>query len=163
MKKWLLILCCALFLTGCNSEVFETVDDPNDIEVMATPAQLLLELPEDAAAPVMNAEGGKLYFCDGFDVTVDVLASGNLDGTLELLTGFHRDELEILKTKRCGVDCYEGVWSAAGEAGDLVGRVVILDDGSFHYCVTVLSPAQNVSESMAAWQEVLDSVKLTEG
>lgn len=163
MKKLLMILCCVLFLTGCRSEVFETVDDPNDVPVIATPAQLLVELPEDAAAPVMNVAGGKLYFCDGFDVTVEVLAAGNLDETLQFLTGFGREELEILQTKRCGVDCFEGVWSAAGEAGDQVGRFLILDDGSFHYCVTVLAPAENVSESMDVWQQVLDSVKLAEG
>lgn len=163
MKKLLMILCCVLFLTGCRSEVFETVDDPNDVLVIATPAQLLVELPEDAAAPVMNVAGGKLYFCDGFDVTVEVFTAGNLDETLQFLSGFGREELEILQTKRCGVDCFEGVWSAAGEAGDQVGRVLILDDGSFHYCVTVLAPAQNASESMDVWQQVLDSVKLAEG
>ena len=163
MKKWLLILCCALFLTGCHSEVFETVDDPNDIEAMATPAQLLLELPKEAAVPVMNAAGGKLYFCDGYDVTVDVLSAGNLDETFRFLTGFGREELELFQTKRCGVDCYEGVWSAAGEAGDQVGRVLVLDDGSFHYCVTVLAPAHNAAQSMDAWNELLDSVKLAEG
>lgn len=163
MKKWLLILCCVFFLAGCNSEVFETVNDPNDVEAMATPAQLLLELPEDAAVPVMNTSGGKLYFCDGYDVTVEVLSSGDLDETLRFLTGFGRSELEMLQTKRCGVDCFEGVWSAAGEAGDQVGRFVVLDDGSFHYCVTVFAPAHNAMESMESWYEVLDSVKLAEG
>lgn len=163
MKKWLLILCCALLFTGCNSEVFETVDDPNDMEVMAKPAQLLLELPEDAAVPVMNTAGGKLYFCDGFDVTVEVLSSGDLDETLRFLTGFGREELEMVQTNRCGTDCFEGVWSAAGEAGDQVGRFLVLDDGSFHYCVTVFAPAQNAMESMESWYEVLDSVKLAEG
>lgn len=163
MKKWLLILLCALFLTGCHAEVFETVDDPDDVQVMATPAQLLLELPEDAAAPVMNTSGGKLYFCDGFDVTVEVLSSGNMDATLQVLTGFGREELDVIQTKRCGVDCYEGVWSAAGEAGDQVGRFLVLDDGSFHYCVTVLAPADNAAESMAEWYDIMDSVKLAEG
>jgi hypothetical protein len=163
MKKWLLILCCVLFLTGCHSEVFETVDDSNDIEAMANPAQLLLELPKEAAVPVMNAAGGKLYFCDGYDVTVEVLSAGNLDETLRFLTGFGREDLEMLQTKRCGADCYEGVWSAAGEAGDQVGRFLVLDDGSFHYCVTVLAPAQNAAQSMDAWNGLLDSVKLAEG
>ena len=163
MKKWLLILFCAFLFAGCSSEVFETVDDPNDIPAMATPAQLLLELPEDAATPVMNASGGKLYFCDGFDVTVEVLSSGDLDETLRFLTGFGREELEMLQTKRCGVDCFEGVWSAAGEAGDQVGRFLVLDDGSFHYCVTVFAPAQNAAQSITDWYEVLDSVTLAEG
>jgi hypothetical protein len=69
----------------------------------------------------------------------------------------------MLQTKRCGADCYEGVWSAAGEAGDQVGRFLVLDDGSFHYCVTVLAPAQNAAQSMDAWNGLLDSVKLAEG
>lgn len=162
MKKLLLMLCAMLFLTGCAVQTFETVDDLNDVQAMATPATLLLDLPEEAAAPAMQGSSGTLYFCGDYDIMVEVMPSGNLSNTLQTLTGFQREELELMQTDRCGVDCYEGVWSAAGEAGDHVGRVLVLDDGSFHYCVSIMAMAEDAGNCTEQWNEILESVALAE-
>lgn len=163
MKKFGLIFALMLLLTGCSMQTFETVEDQNDVQAMAKPAALLIDLPEDAAAPAMQGESGSLYFCGDYDITVEILPSGNLSGTLQSLTGFERKELELIQTQRCGVDCYEGVWSAAGEAGDHIGRVLILDDGSFHYCVSIMAMAQDAGACAEEWNTVLASVALAEG
>ncbi|MBE6947106.1 MAG: hypothetical protein E7454_02485 [Ruminococcaceae bacterium] len=163
MKKLLIILCAMLMLAGCSTTTFESIDDNQDVPVMGKPATLLIDLPEDAAVPAMEGTFGKLYFCDDYDVTVEVLPAGNLDETIQVLTGFGRNELKIIETKRCGVSCYESAWSAAGEAGDQVGRVLILDDSCYHYCVTVQAPAEEASQCLAQWAELLDSVALAEG
>lgn len=162
MKKLLLMLCAILLLTGCAVQTFETVDDLNDVQAMANPATLLLDLPEEAAAPAMQGASGTLYFCGDYDIMVEVMPSGNLSNTLQTLTGFEREELELMQTVRCGVDCYEGVWSAAGEAGDHVGRVLVLDDGSFHYCVSVMAMAEDAGDCAEQWNEILESVALAE-
>lgn len=162
MKKLLLMLCTMLLLTGCAAQTFETVDDLNDVQAMATPATLLLDLPEEAAAPAMQGSSGTLYFCGDYDIMVEIMPSGNLSNTLQILTGFQREELELMQTVRCGVDCYEGVWSAAGEAGDHVGRVLVLDDGSFHYCVSVMAMAEDAGQCAEDWNEILESVALAE-
>ena len=163
MKKFVLVLCLMLLLTGCAAQTFETVDDLNDVPAMAKPATILLDLPEDAAAPAMEGASGTLYFCGDYDITVEVMPSGNLSNTLQILTGFEKDELDPLQTIRCGVSCYESAWSAAGEAGDHVGRVLIMDDGNFHYCVSVMASAEDAGNCSADWKEILDSVALAEG
>ena len=162
MKKCLLLLLVALLLCGCSAPTFETVDDPNDVQAMAKPATLLLDLPEEAAAPAMEGASGKLYFCGDYDIMVEVLPSGNLSQTVKALTGFTAEELDMMQTLRCGVDCYESAWSAVGEAGDHVGRFLVLDDGSFHYCVSILASAEDAGDAMENWIDILDSVALAE-
>lgn len=162
MKKFLVILVTMLLFSGCAAQTFETVDDLNDVQAVAQPATLLLDLPEEAAAPAMQGSSGTLYFCGDYDIMVEVMASGNLSSTLQTLTGFDRDELDLVQTLRCGVDCYESAWSAAGEAGDHVGRVLVLDDGSFHYCVSVMAPAEDAADCTADWNAIMDSVTLAE-
>ena len=163
MKKFFLILCAMFLLTGCSTQTFETIGDSVDVSVMAKPATLLLDLPEEAAAPAMQGTTGTIYFCENYDITVEIMPSGNLDSTLQILTGFGRDELNIIKTKRCGADCYEAVWSAAGEAGDHIGRVLVIDDGSYNYCVSIMSMADVAGQYNEAWNQILESVALAEG
>ena len=163
MKKLLLVFLVMVLLTGCSLQTFETVDDLNDVPAIAKPATLLIDLPEEAAAPAMEGSSGTLYFCGDYEIMVEVMPSGNLDSTLQTLTGFGSDELELMTTERCGADCYEGAWSAAGEAGDHVGRVLILDDNQFHYCVSVMASAENAGSCAEEWNEILDSVALAEG
>lgn len=162
MKKLVVIFLGLFLFSGCAVQTFETVDDPNDVTAMAEPATLLIDLPEDAAAPAMQGNSGSLYFCGDYDIMVEVLPSGNLSSTLQTLTGFEREELELINTQRCGVDCYEGAWSAAGEAGDHVGRVLVLDDGKFHYCVSIMAMAEDAGACMSEWNDILQSVALAE-
>lgn len=163
MKKLSLLICMLVLFTGCAAPVFETVDDQNDVQAAAVPATLLIELPDEAAAPAMNGPYGTLYFCDDYEIMIETVAAGNLDGTLQALTGFGREKINPVSTVRCGVPCYEGAWSAAGEAGDQVGRILVLDDGKFHYCVSVIGAAKEASSFAEDWQQLLDSVSLAEG
>lgn len=164
MRKLLLVLCAAvLFVSGCAIQTWENVDDPNDVQVMASPATLLIDLPEEAAAPVMKGTSGSLYFCGDFEIMVEQMPSGNLNNTLQTLTGFEREDLDLIQTNRCGAECYEGAWSAVGEAGDHVGRVLILDDGSYHYCVSIMAMAENAGLCAEEWNHIMQSIALAEG
>lgn len=163
MKVLAVILCVLMLLSGCSEDVFETIADSDDISVMATPATVLIDLPDTAAISVMEGMSGKLYFCDGYEIMVETLNSGNLDATLKTLTGFGKEEIRSVQTMRCGVSCYEGAWSSAGEAGDQIGRVMVLDDGNYHYCISMVTAAKNASDCQKEWQDILDSVSLTEG
>ena len=163
MKKVVFLLMLMFALCGCSVQTFEKVEDPNDVAVLAKPATLLLDLPEEAAAPTMQGETGTLYFCGDYDITVEIIPSGNLDKTLQTLTGFERKELDLMQTVRCGAECYEAVWSAAGEAGDHIGRVLVLDDGSYHYCVSIMAMAEDAGETGKSWNKIMESVALFEG
>lgn len=163
MKAIAVILSVMFLLCGCSEDVFETIGDSVDVPVMAVPATLTVELPDSAAAPVMQGASGKLYFCDGYEIMVETLNSGNIDATIQTLTGFTKEKIRSVETMRSGVSCYEGVWSSAGEAGDQIGRVMILDDGSYHYCISMMTAANDAAACAAEWQAILDSINLSKG
>lgn len=162
MKKILIAVALVLFLSGCGAqETFETVSDVVDMPVMAQAQQIELKLPKDAAAASMeNPNAGKIYLCDGYTLTVQTMEAGDLDRTLRQLTGYGRQQLTIMETRQGKTKRYESVWTAAGEGGDQVGRAVILDDGNYHYAVTVMADFSTAGELTPVWQELLASAKL---
>ena len=163
MKRIAILVLTLVLLSGCSVQTFETVDDLQDVQAVAQPATLLLDLPEEAAAMTMQGSSATLYFCGDYDIMVETLPSGNLNQTLQTLTGFEKDDLKLMETVRCGVTCYEGAWSSAGEAGDHVGRVLVLDDNNYHYCITVMAMADNAGECTPAWNLLMESAALAEG
>lgn len=159
MKKLCFLLAFVLLLAGCQAApTFEGVEDVYAPQPQSVPRQVSVALPKDVQT--IASDSGKLYLCDGYDVTVETFASGDLGGTVQQLTGFAPDALTMLQTAASDVDRYECVWTATGENGDTVGRAVVLDDGQYHYCVTVMSNADTAGEQAGAWQELLSSVKL---
>ena len=163
MKKWLVLLAVlGLLLAGCGArETFETV---GDVYVQAqTPKmqQVVLDLSRSAAVAVMQSEdGGTLYFCDGYTVTVQTMASGDLNRTLLETTGFPRDSLRPLETSVGEAKRYDCVWTAAGEGEEQVGRAAVIDDGNYHYVVTVMADASDAKDLAGEWQRLLDSVRI---
>ena len=162
MKKLILIAGIALLLTGCGAEpTFETLSDEYVQPVSVQTRQMSLALPEEAAAlTVQSDEGGSLYFCDGYTITVQVLESGDLDGTLRQVAGFEKDELQIMQTQTDGVKRYDWVWTAAGEGEDQVCRGALLDDGVSHYVLTCMAGESQAQQVQEQWQELFSSFYL---
>lgn len=160
-KMWIFVMAAVLALAGCaDQEVFEQVQDVYAPQSQ-NPAQVMVTLPDDAAAPAMGSEeNGELYFCDGYTLTVQTLAGGDLDRTLQAMTGFRSDGLTVLETTVSGLDRYECVWSSAGEGGDQVGRLLLLDDGAYHYVVTVMADAEAAGDLRDTWDAIFGSVSL---
>ena len=163
MRRILIVGFLLFILSGCTAqETFETLGDvyaqlpPNE------PAEVVYVLPEDAATPVFHGDGGKMYFCDGYEIMVETLNGGDLNRTVSTLTGYGVDSLTILQSSNAQPQRYECVWTAAGEGGDQVGRMVILDDGSYHYCISFMADADEAAACTAEWQSVLDSLALAE-
>jgi hypothetical protein len=165
MKKlWIaLSLAMTLILAGCSIEdTLETISDLYDMPVMAQMQQVELTLPEEAAVASMeNPEAGKIYLCDGYTLTVQTMESGDLERTLRELTGFEKSQLTLMQTKREAADCFECVWTGAGEGGDQINRTMVLDDGYYHYAVTVMAPADDAGKFAQTWQTIFNSVKLS--
>lgn len=161
MKKMWCLLWLSLLLLGCDrQEVLEQVEDV--YEVMA-PQQgvLMIALPEEAAATAMGSgQDHSIYFCDGYTLTVQTMPAGDLEETVLEITGYRKDRITMFQTATGAVDRFEAAWTCVGESGDQVGRFVLLDDGAYHYVVTVMADADAVGELRLAWDTVLESVSL---
>jgi len=161
MKKLWVLLCALLMLTGCSQPTFETVTDLYQDGPLPQAKSICLELPQEAAMPTMESEeSGKLYLCDGYSIAVQTLSGGDLDGTLRQLTGFSRDSLTVMERKTGGISRYDCVWTAAGEGQEQTCRCVVLDDGVYHYAVTVMSDSVDAGKLQETWQSILGSVYL---
>lgn len=152
----------AVLLAGCSQpQAFETMSDVYEQPEVADAAQILLELPEDAATPTMTGEDGAvLYLCDNYCITVQTVPAGDLDATLRQTTGYARDQLQLMEQQDGNCKRYSCVWAAAGEGEDQIGRAVILDDGSYHYVVSVMAGASQAGELSEVWQRLFKSIRL---
>lgn len=162
MKRILITAICLCLLAGCGAkETFETVDDTMVQPVMAPVGQIHFALPNEASTPTMdNGENGKIYLCDGYTVTVQTFQSGDLNSTLQQVTGFSKEALTLMETTEEGLSRYDCVWSTMGEGENQVCRCAILDDGNHHYVVTVMAPESLSGAYQEAWQNLLSSISL---
>lgn len=159
MKKVLVVLLVGLMLAGCAAEpTFETIADGDISAVIAQ--QRSVEVSVGERDVILQSDSGTLYLCDGYSVAVQVLSGGNLDATLQTVTGFERDVLTLMQTASGELGCYECAWSAVTEEGEVVCRAVILDDGLYHYCVSVLVDAEDAKQLQDVAAQILDSVRL---
>lgn len=162
-QLWMVTLVLCLALAGCGAETtMETISDELQVGVMAQPKQILVELPDNAVAPVLESDSQQLYFSEEYQIAVETLSGGDVSATVKALSGCDREKLTLMKTKQGENIRYDFVWAAAGEEGDLMGRAAILDDGNYHYCLSVLRPATGET-SQIIWQNVFDSFALAEG
>ena len=162
MKKTGIILLLCFMLSGCASQdMMETICDTYDVPVVAQLQQIQVKLPEDATLSTMgDGADSKLYLCDDYAVSTQILEGRDIDRTFQQTTGFTEDALAVMKTVRSGLKRYDCVWTAAGEGEEQVFRAVILDDGQQHYTVTLSASASKAGDLAQTWQEILDSVTL---
>lgn len=161
MKKWLTFGLCMVLLSGCAAEeTFETVADEQVQSVSAPMRQVLVTLPEEAAAPVSESESGTLYQCDGYEIMLQTFPSGDLNATIQSVSGYGRSSVTVMETNLNGWKQYEFVWASAGEQGDCLGKAAILDDGSYHYCLSALAEADRAEEFEEVWDTMFDSFVL---
>lgn len=162
LKRICVILAFVLLLSGCGAqETVETVSDELVAPVMAQPREISVRLPEGAIAPVLEGEGCQIYMSEDYEIAIETLASGDLESTVEKLSGYNKDSLTVMETKQGETDRYDFVWVSTGERGDRLGRAVILDDGQYHYCMSVLRDASSVEDTQIVWSDVFQSFELT--
>lgn len=161
MKILCVVFGLLILLSGCAAQdTLETLGNVLSEQDMLTPAEVDFLIPQGEEVEVIRGETGSLYLCDGYEIAVEILASGNLSKTVETLSGFDRSSLTVMETGTSDLGRFECVWTSAGEAGDQVGRTVILDDGKFHYCLTLTTPAEESGGLQETWQEIISSFSL---
>lgn len=161
MRKLCLILALGVLLAGCGTvETYETIADEAVVSVLAEPKAVKVDIPDDSVLPAMETDSGTLYMCNGYDITVQTLESGDLDGTIQQVSGYSRDDLTVMETVSGENRRYEFVWTATGEDGEQVCRAAVLDDGSYHYVLTAQTPAEAYKEYQEIWNGIFESFAL---
>lgn len=161
MKCFLSVLMMALLLSGCKAEeTMETIADEWAVPVMAQPKEISVSLPGEAAMPAVESDSGRIYVCEDYEIVIQTYPSGDLNATIQELSGYSRDDLTIVETVQDGIDRYDFVWASAGEGGDQLGRAVILDDGDYHYTMAVTRPSNTTETSQITWSQVFSSFAL---
>ena len=161
MRKCVTILMMMVLFAGCAAEdTFETVADELLPPAAPAMAKVIVNLPEEAAAPVSQSEDGTLYQCDGYEILLQTFSSGDLDATLRSTTGYGRADLTVMETRAGKIKRYDFVWSCLGENGEQVGRACVLDDGSYHYVLSVLADADRAGEFGENWEEIFGAYSL---
>lgn len=162
MKKQIVIALAALLLSGCAAEeTFETVSDDMVQPVMAEIREISLNLPPEAASPALEDGENCMYLCGDYEIYRQTLSAGDLSATIRAVSGYDLEDLTVLESTQNGYKRYDLVWASAGEQGDRIGRACILDDGSYHYVLSVMGDADTAWSHQQQWQDVLNSFSLS--
>lgn len=160
MKKWcIMAVAAALFLSGCGAQpTFETISDDLSQQTAALPREMKVNLPPESAVLTMQKpEQGTLYVCDGYTATIQNLPGGDLGGTLEEITGYTLAKLNPVETAAGAYKRYDFVCSVAGENGDELCRGAVIDDGSYHYVLTLTAQADKARDLEKTWKKITES------
>ena len=151
MKKLWILLALASLLCGCTSEeTLETISDDIVQPVMAQPGEISVRLPDNAVAPVLESDSEQVYLSEDYEIIVETVSGGDLSATIQRISGYTPDNLTVMETAQDGAKRYDFVWASAG----------VLDDGNYHYCLSVLRDADTTEKSQIVWRDVFDSFKL---
>jgi len=161
MKKvFAMVILCAM-LAGCGEvPVMETVADGLPPVEQAEVRGIILELPEEAASVVWESEEGKYYQCNGYDLLLQTFPAGDLAATVRNVSGYDKSQLTLIASHPQNLKRYDFVWTTMSQEGQMVGRSAIVDDGNYHYALTVLSPADRVLQLEEAWENLFQSFSL---
>ncbi len=162
MKKCgMFLVILSLLLAGCGTEeTFETVADEQAEQVIAQQRQIYVELPGEAASPAVESDSGRLYLCGDYEISIQILEGGDRAATVRTISGYDQEQLTMMERQREDGVSWEFVWASAGETGDMVGRAMVLDDGSYHYCIAVLADAETARQNQAVWDRMFESFRL---
>lgn len=158
MKKWIILLLCCLLLTGCDATgAMETLGNVEHVSAtQPVMRKIRLALPQDATVLTMSGED-TIYLCQDYAIAVQVLPGGDLSGTIRSITGFEKDVLTVMETACGDHKQYAFAWTAAAEAGDAVCRGVVLDDGNYHYALSLSADAAAAPALKQVWSDLLES------
>ena len=162
MKRMLLLLMLACLLAGCRAETMETVEDVWEEAPAAEARQIRVSLPGEEALPVMESSTDRLYLGENYQIEVQTLPGGDLNRTVQTMSGLEPEDVTLMQTEQGGLTRYDFVWAAAGEEGDQLGRGAILDDGNYHYALSVLRSADDTATRQIHWDQVFSSFSVQE-
>lgn len=165
MKLAVVLMVLMLLLPGCLTKPdYETMSDSYIRPAEPAAGEVSLLLPVDAE--VVEAEherNGKLWICEDYWVCLQTMDAGDMESTLRELTGYGSEQLSIFCVDTGEQKRYECVWLSAGETGDQINRAVILDDGSYHYALTLHTAAEDAGALAGQWQNIITTFAVNTG
>lgn len=158
--KWLLVGICVIeMLCGCSSHKnYETISDEIVTPIMAEPMQITADFPPDVSVYALE-HNGMICVGEGYSLCIETMTGGDLNNTVKKCTGYSAQNLNLIQTKRDGMTLYETAWSCMGEHGDQVGRLLVLDDGQYHYTLYALTDAEEMGQLQSVIQPVFQSFR----
>jgi len=161
MKRVLALILGILLLTGCSTaETYELVTDELDVPVAVQPKEIHFFLAEETVMPVMESDEGKLYLCGEYDVMSQILEGGDLNKSVQKISGYLPEELTMIQTGSGEVDRYEFVWTGSSDEGQMICRATLLDDGEYHYVLSATVQADRIEEYQEIWNGIVESFEL---
>lgn len=163
LKKWISLILTTLLLSGCGAEpVYETIGDvwANDEPVFA-PAGIEFAAPEDAQMEVMEGDSGeKIYRIGDWELWTGTYTAGDLSATLEEVTGLQSGNLTVISRQVGNYACHETAWTTTGEDGTWVAQTAVIEDGGYHYALSMMVPQEDADQLGRFFTQVLGSVNL---
>lgn len=155
LRKWMLLLVLCSVLWGCAAApTFETLG-PDIHEPFISLKEASAIIPSDAE--MFSGQDGTLWVCNGFDLHMQTLPGGDVNATVQTMSGFSSQDLTVMTSASDAITCYEWVWTAMSDEGELICRGAILDDGAYHYCLTATAPAEKGSSLSQQWNAIFSS------
>lgn len=153
MKKIILPLMILMFLTGCSSPVWETVDDTVEVTVASWLDEAYsIEVGVPQAMTLLDASDGcSIYTNDdgSLEVETRTFLASDLDTAVQMLTGYRASDLNILQTRRFDLPEYQFAWVAQTEQGSRLYRADMVVDGLDHYAV-ICSTLETIGDTYEA-------------
>lgn len=157
MRKLLAAALCAVLvaLSGCAAApvMWETVDDV--LPVLADASYdsaytMAFDVPADAAAAFSDDSAQRVYIqSDGeYEIMAETLALSTIDAVARHVSGFDAGQLQMVKTRRFGMEEYQFAWYSASDEGGRLYRADVLMDGEYSYAL-VFSVKEGASGSYA--------------
>ena len=152
MKKTIALLLSFLFLTGCSSPVWETVDDTTEVPAASwldDVYSVQITVPSDMQC-LAACDGWELYSTDDgkFEVETRTFPASDLNTAVEMLTGFPASNLTVLQTERFGFPEYQFAWLTQTEQGSRLCRADLVMNDTECYAV-ICSTDETASETYA--------------
>lgn len=142
MKRWTCLILLVLGLTGCtvSAPAWETVEDPlgrQTAMVRDGAYTMAFDVPTGAAACVVG-EGVQVYAQREGDyvITAQMLYASGVDSVIRRLTGLEPEQVQLLKTRRFGMEEYQFAWYAPGDEGGRLMQAAVLMDDLHGYALT---------------------------
>lgn len=157
MRKILCVFAIMAIMTGCAAPVYETLGDVIHVGGRGVqPRESILSFPEEASLLTSSGDD-RLYLCDGYTLTLQTHTDGDFAATVMELSGRDLSDLTVLESVCGDHKRSDLVWVTNGEDGQIVCRAAVLDDGNYHYSLTVMAKAADAADLTETWNSLFSS------